>query len=192
MSRGICIVAVGGQHAVPPGEAAGGRGAGGIAIAIAIAVGVEGGGHALVDGAVAVVVFFIADLSGARIAGPIEVVAVRGVGHESCGLGAGLYLGLHTAKVVSVQVPVPGGGVLYVGVRIVDVSVAVVVEAVADLDAVVVDVLIVVVAVLAGREAVVVIVGEPHGAIAVVVGGVGAVGLGCIRVHVGIRVVAVP
>ena len=48
----------------------------GIAEAVGVRVGVPGAGHALVDGAVAVVVDRVADLGGARIDGGVGVVAV--------------------------------------------------------------------------------------------------------------------
>ena len=195
VDRGIAVVAVGVIRGVAARGAAGLGAAAGVAVSIPIVVGVEGVEQGLVDGPVAVVVHPVADFGGHRADAGVAVVAVLqtgsgvGITDHAAGLVAGHRRAGEITVAIAVGIGVPGAGVA--GVVLVDGAVAVVVHAVAGLGGVGTDRGVAVVAVLAGGPTVAVVVGIACGTVAVVVGGIGAVGLAGARIVGRVRVVAV-
>ena len=134
VGRGGGVVAVGVVGDMACGRLAGVGGGIGVAEAVAVVVGVEGAcvrGVALVGLSVAVVVDAIAQLGGAGVDGAVGVVAVGVVGDIACGQRAGIGRGRGVTEAVAVVVGVEGARVC--GVVLVGLSVAVVVDVVAQL-----------------------------------------------------------
>ena len=122
------VVAVACDLRVPGGQRAGLLGGAAVTPGVAVEVDVVGGGHVLVDAAVAVVVDLVADLEVAREGLVRGVVAVLVVLDVPGGLGAGVHRVLGVAVAVDIGVGVVRGAHV-----LVDLAVAVVVDEVADL-----------------------------------------------------------
>ena len=161
------VVAVAAGGGVASGKAAREARCGGVSVAVAVAVFEDRhlGGRVevrivVVGLVVAVVVHPVADLGRAQVDGVVGVVAVRAVVRESFGGGAGLHAAGGVAGSVAVGVHVQG---LPVHRLLVDLAVAVVVDAVAALGHIRGDVGVGVVAVFGGHKAVAVASTGPDG-----------------------------
>ena len=180
VGAGVVVVAVGAVAHVPAGGAAGAVRAAGVAEAVAVAVLVEGRLDPLVDVAVAVVVDLVAGLRGAGVHGAVAVVAVAGVRDVAAGLAAGhgpaRAVALAVAVLVDVERRTRGG--VHGAVVVVDVAIAVVVDAVAHLGSRGVD----------GAVAIVAVVGVADVAAGLAAGVVGGAAV-ALAVAVGVRVV---
>ena len=186
---GVEAVAVIGH--VARGLVAGDSRDGGVAVGVGVGVGVPGGcirRVVFVHVAVAVVVVPVAVLGGRRVDGGQGVVAVGRIGDVAHRNFAGVDRVGRVAVAIDVTVVVPGGSV---HAAIVDLAVAVVIEAVAEFGRAREGRRIAVVALFAGRETVAVQVGIADRAVTVVVVRIGAVVLGDAGVEVGVEVVAV-
>lgn len=172
VDAGVGVVAIVGVGDVALGL---GAGAGGEVppVPIVVDITIPDGGGILIHLVVAIVVETVADLSGARIGCHYKIIAVRAVGHVARGLGAGCGADGRVTVVVVVIVETPRGGLD----ALVDVAIAVVIDAVADLSGTRMDVGVFVVAVLVTGDAVAVVVFDA--------GGVGVVGVVTVDTRVG-------